>query len=101
MRIKKGDTVKIVSGKDRGKTGKVLEVFPVREKISVDGINLYKKHVRPKKQGEKGQLVTLIRPFAVSNVMLVCGSCKKPTRIGYEIHSGKKQRVCKKCKAAI
>lgn len=107
MKIKKGDTVKIISGKDRGKTGTVIRVFSVRggedvaSKISVEGINLYKKRVRPKRQGEKGQTVLVPRPLAASNVKLVCKNCKRATRVGMRIEGGRKVRYCKKCKAAI
>lgn len=100
MNIKKGDSVKIISGKDRGKTGSVLKVFPASEKISIDGLNLYKKRVRPKQQGQKGETVSAPRPMHVSNVMIVCLNCKKPTRIGYRYESDSKIRFCKKCKAS-
>ena len=101
MNIKKGDTVKIVSGKDRGKSGSVLNVFPEDEKISIDGLNLYKRRVRPKKQGQKGETVTTPRPVHISNVMIVCSSCKKPSRVGHRYESDSKIRYCKKCKASI
>lgn len=97
MKIHKGDTVKIISGKDRGKSGKVIKVLSDRNAIIVDGINTFKKHRRPKKQGEKGEIVTVVRPFAVSNAMLICSSCKEATRVGYKIEGEKKFRYCKKC----
>ena len=101
MRVKKGDTVKIITGKNRGKTGKVIGVHKKEEMLTVEGMNLYKKHVRPKKEGEKGQIIELSRPIKVSNIMLVCSGCKKQTRAGYKEERGKKVRVCKKCKAII
>jgi large subunit ribosomal protein L24 len=101
MKIKKGDKVQIVSGKDRGKSGTVLHVFPERDRISIEGINVYKKRVRPKRQGQKGETVSVARPLAASNVMLVCPSCGKPTRIGAKVEGGRKSRVCKKCGATI
>ena len=101
MNIKKGDTVKIIAGKDRGKSGKVVRVFSELNKISIEGINLYKKHVRPKKQGERGETVNLSRPLHASNVMIVCGSCGKETRIGNRMDGDRKTRYCKKCKAAL
>jgi len=99
MRIKKGDQVKIISGKDRGKSGVVLKVFPESEKITVEGLNLYKKRVKPKRQGQKGETVFVPRPLPSSKAMLVCASCKKSVRVGYRTESGSKIRYCKKCKA--
>jgi len=83
MRIKKSDTVLIISGKDRGKKGKVIKALPKENKIVVEGVNLRKKHTRPRRQGEKGQIVEIAAPFDVSNVKLICPKCKKPTRVGY------------------
>lgn len=97
MKIKKGDTVLIILGKDRTKTGKVLSVFPEDNKILVEGINLQKKHVKPKRQGEKGQIVQLPARLNVSNVKLICSKCKKAVRTGYKIEGDKKYRICKKC----
>jgi len=97
MKIKKGDTVLIIAGKYRGKKGKVLKTFPKEKKILVEGVNLIKKHQRPKKTGEKGQIVELRKPIDISNTKLICPKCAKPTRIGYKIIEGKKYRICKKC----
>ncbi len=101
MKIKKGDTILLIAGKDRGKKGKVLQVIPSKGKVVVDNINLRKKHVRPKKSGEKGQVVEFSAPVDISNVKLVCPKCSKPSRIGYIITEGKKDRVCKKCEKKI
>ena len=102
MKIKKGDKVRILAGKDKGKTGKVLQVFIDRDKISVEGINLLFKNMRPKKQGEKGQRIQFPAPLSISNIVLVCPKCNKPTRIGYKILENKKKvRVCRKCKETI
>ena len=81
MNIKKGDKVKIIAGKDKGKIGKVLQVFMSRNKVSVEGLNLLIKHMRPKKQGEKGQRIEFPAPMDMSNMMLVCPHCGKPTRV--------------------
>jgi len=97
MRIKKGDQVKIISGKDKGKAGNVLKVFLSTGKVAVDGLNLYKKRVRPKQRGQKGETVMVVRPMATSNVLLVCGKCKKSTRVGFRIDGNKKVRYCRKC----
>lgn len=99
--IKKGDTVKIIAGKDRGKTGKVLKVFAERDLVSVDGVNVYKKHVRPKKQGEKGEVVNLARPLRASNAQIVCPACSESSRIGFRVDGESKSRYCKKCNARI
>ncbi len=101
MKIKKGDTVLIIAGKDKGKKGKVIEVFPLIKKIVVEGANLRKKHVKPKKSGEKGQVVNLPSPFDVSNVKIICSKCQKPVRLGYKIGEKNKLRVCKKCGGEI
>ncbi len=90
-----------MKGKDRGKQGKITEVITKQNKALVKGLNMFKKHQRPKKQGEKGELVSVSRPIAISNLMLVCPSCNKPTRIGYRNDGDKKLRYCKKCKSII
>ncbi len=101
MRIKKGDNVIVLSGKDRGKSGKVLTVFPDSERISVEGVNLYKKRTRPKRKGEKGETVLVVRPLRASNVQVICGSCKNPARLGVRTEGSRKVRFCKKCETAI
>lgn len=101
MKIHKDDQVLIISGKDRGKKGKVLEAFPKEGKILVEGVNLRKKHQKPKKQGEKGQIITMPGAISRSNVKLICPKCRKPTRIGYKILEKNKVRICKKCKQEI
>ena len=95
MRIKKGDNIKVLSGKERGKTGTVISVDSDRERVAVEGLNLYKKHTRPRRQGEKGQVISVSRPMHASNVMLVCPSCKEATRIGYRTEGERKVRYCK------
>lgn len=97
MRIKKDDQVVIISGKYRGKKGKVLRILPHRDKVLIEGVNLVKKNVRSKKSGEKGQVVEMPSPLHVSNVKLICSSCGKATRVRYKISEEKKYRVCKKC----
>ncbi len=98
MKIKKGDTVLIISGKDRTKTGKVIRALPKEGKLVIEGINLTKKHVRARKAGEKGQVVQIPAPIDISNVKLICQKCKKATRVGYKISEEKKYRICKKCR---
>jgi len=101
MKIKINDKVKILSGKDKGKTGKVIQVFPGNERVVVEGVNQMKKHMRPRKQGEKGQVIELASPLHVSNAMLICPKCSRETRVGFKLEAGKKKRVCKKCKEMI
>jgi len=97
MKIKKGDQVLIIKGKDRGKKGKVLMVFPSEQKVLVEGINLRKKHIKPKKTGEKGQIVEKPSPIYISNFKLICPKCGKAVKVGYKIKGGKKFRICRKC----
>ena len=97
MRIHKGDTVLIISGKDKGRQGKVLKTFPKENRILVENINLRKKHQKPRKAGEKGKLIELPGALSVPNAMLVCQKCGKATRVGYKISENNKSRFCKKC----
>ena len=97
MKIKKGDTVQVLSGNDKGKTGEVLEVIPKTEKIIVKGVNIRKKHVKPRKQGEEGGIISVECAIHSSKVNVVCPKCGKPARLGYKVVDGKKVRVCKKC----
>lgn len=101
MKLRKGDTVLIISGKDKGKKEKILKVFPKKNEILVEGINMRKKHQKPKKSGAKGQIVHIPGPVSVSNVKLVCPKCGSPTRVGHKIVEEKKYRICKKCGGEI
>jgi large subunit ribosomal protein L24 len=97
MKIKKNDQILIISGKDKGKKSKVIEVFPKTGKIVAEGVNIKKKRVKPKKSGEKGQTIEIPAPFDVSNIKIICKNCSKAVRVGYKIEEGKKYRICKKC----
>ena len=101
MKIKKGDNVKVLAGKDRGKTGVVARAFPDRDKVVVDGLNIRKRHVRARRAGQKGEAVQFPAPFSVSNVQLVCRKCGNPTRVGYKVTDITKVRICKKCGAEV
>ena len=101
MRIKKGDTVQVLSGNDKGKTGEVLEVIPKTEKIIVKGVNIRKKHIKPRKQGEEGGIIPVECAINSSKVNIVCPKCGKTTRVEYKIEKDKKVRVCKKCGTII
>lgn len=101
MKIKKGDTVQVLSGNDKGKTGEVLEVLPKDDKVIVKGVNVRKKHVKPRRQGEEGGIIAVECAISSSKLNVVCPKCNKPTRIGYNIKDDKKVRVCKKCGAEL
>ena len=106
MYIKKNDKVKILTGKDKGKSGKVLQVMPSEGRISIEGLNLLIKHLRPQKQGEKGQRIEFPAFINASNVALVCSKCGKSTRIAHKVvkvegKKDKKFRACKKCQEII
>ena len=97
MKIKANDTVVVLSGKDKGKKGKVLESMPASGKLVIEGINVATCHVKPKKQGEEGGIISREIPIYASKVMLVCPKCGKATRHAVKLADGKKARVCKKC----
>ena len=101
MNIRKDDTVIVLSGKDKGKKGKVLSANPKAEKVVVEGVNVAAHHRKPRKQGEEGGIIRRETPIYASKVMLVCPKCGKPTRVGHTVVDGKKVRACKKCGAAI
>ncbi len=108
MKIKKGDNVVMLSGKDRGKKGKILSVSPRDHKVVVEGLNLIKRHTRPRQRGQRGQIISKERFVSASSVALVCSSCGKATRVGFQLiqpsgGSGKagKVRICKKCRAQV
>jgi large subunit ribosomal protein L24 len=95
MKIKKGDTVIIVAGKDKGKTGKVERVFSKTNRVIVEGINQYKRHIKARAQGQQSEIKTITKPLPVSNVAFLDAKTKKQTRIGYSITKGEKTRISK------
>lgn len=101
MTVKKGDNVVVITGKDKGKTGKVLEVFPKDNKVLVDGVNIVTKHKKARTQQEKSEIVKKAAPFEASNVLVVCPVCGKATRVAHKEINGKNARVCKKCSASL
>jgi large subunit ribosomal protein L24 len=112
MKLKKGDKVQIINGKDRatkskkGNQGKVLQVIPEKNRVVVDGLNLRYKHIKAKREGEKGQRIEFPASMDISNVKLVCPKCNKAGRVGYklldsDLKGKKKIRICKKCNEAI
>jgi len=96
MKLKKGDEVEIITGKDRGKRGKVLRVLPSEERIVIDGVNVMKKHRKASGEGKKGERIEMPFPIHVSNAMLVCPETGKPTRVGYAIEGETKVRVSRR-----
>lgn len=101
MKLLKGDTVKVVAGKDKGKVGKILRAYSKEEKVLVENVNQYKRHIKKRTEGEKSQIVTITKPLPLSNVSLVCPKCSKVARIGFKTEKGKKIRFCKKCGKAV
>ena len=99
MKIRKGDNVVMLNGKDKGKTGKVNKVLAENNRVVVEGLNMLKRAVRARKQGQKGQIISKERSVNAASVALVCKSCGKPTRVGYKIEGATKVRICKKCGA--
>lgn len=97
IKIKKGDTVKILYGKDRGRRGTVVAINPKSGKLIVEGLNLYKKHLKGDGRTRTSEILTIEKPLPLSKVMLVCPLCDKPTRVGIEKKEDKKTRICKKC----
>jgi len=101
MKILKGDKVKILIGKDKGREGEVVKSFPKKSTLVVKGLNIFKKHVKPT-QNQPGKIIEKERPIYISKLILICPECKKPTRVGFKIDkSGAKYRICKKCQAVI
>lgn len=97
LKIRKGDKVRVLTGKDRGKDGNVTRVLPAAGKVIVDGVNVAKKHQRATRATMQGGIIDKDMPIPVANVALLCPACGKPTRVGYKITDGVKSRVCKKC----
>lgn len=97
MKIIKGDTVKVVRGKDAGKTGKVEQVLEKEAKVVVENVNQFKRHLKARSQTQPAEIITITKPLSVSNVQLLCPKCKKVTRVGYAIEKDEKLRLCRKC----
>ena len=102
MKLRKDDTVAVTTGKDRGKRGRVLQVFPEKSRILVEAVNYRKVHSRPNRNNPKGGIIQMEGPVSISNVMLVCPRCNQLTRVGYTfLADGTKQRTCKKCREIL
>ena len=101
MKIRKGDKVRVIYGKDKGREGVVERVYRKSRKVLIPGINLYKKHVKKSQEFPQGGIVEIPRPLDVGKVMFLCPKCKSAARLGYKIENGKKVRICKKCESVV
>ena len=101
MKLRQGDNVIVLSGNDKGKTGEILEIIPSTQKVIVKGVNIRKKHVKPRKQGDEGGIISVESAIHTSKVNVVCSKCNKPARIGYKMEKDGKVRICKKCGTII
>lgn len=97
LKIRKGDTVVVLSGDDKGKKGKIIATSPKERKVIVEGVNIVKKHVKPRRQGDTGGIIDVEGALYADKVALFCEKCAKATRVSYKIEGGKKVRVCAKC----
>lgn len=101
MKIKTGDEVVVLLGKDKGKKGNIERVFPHLKKVLVSGVNIYKRHKKPQGRTLQGGIIDITKPISTSNVALVCPKCKLPTKVGYKSEGEAKKRICKKCKQVV
>jgi len=101
MKLKKGDTVIITIGKDKGKKGKIEKIFPEKNAVLVAGVNIYKKHAKKRDDKHPGGIIDYPKPLSTAKIALICPSCGQPTRIGYSAVKGEKVRVCRKCERKI
>jgi large subunit ribosomal protein L24 len=101
MKLKKGDTVIITTGKDKTRRGKIEKIFPKENKILIPGVNMYKRHAKKRDEKNVGGIIDFSRPLNSSNVALICPKCNKQTRIGYLISKDGKTRICKKCEQQV
>jgi len=101
MKLIKGDNIKVIRGKDKGKTGKIEKVFPKTGKVLVANINQFKRHLKARSEKQPSEIVTLTKPLTQGSVVLVCPKCHKVTRVGFKLQKGVKSRICRKCKSEI
>lgn len=101
MRYKKGDNIIVISGNEKGKTGTIERTFPNGNKIIVGGINIVKKHIKPSNSGKKSGIVEKLMPIDASNILIICGNCRKNVKVKYIIKEKEKRRICAKCKETI
>ncbi len=101
MKLKKGDTIIVAVGKDKGKKGKIDEIFPKANTVRVAGINVYKRHAKKRDEKTPAGIIDVTHPIDIAKLMLVCPKCGKPTRVGFIVAKGEKERMCKKCKSKL
>lgn len=101
IRIKKGDQVLVIKGKDRGKTGRAIAVFPKTSKIMVEGLNVYKKHAKPSKKYPQGGIMDVNVPVSSHNLQIICPNCSKATRVSFKNLGRDKRRICRKCSEVV
>lgn len=101
MKLKSGDQVVVLKGKDKGKKGKIEKVFPKTNKVLITGINIFKRHKKPTGRTLQGGIIDIVKPLPVSNVVFECPKCKLPSKIGYKVNERSKERICKKCSQVI
>lgn len=102
LHVKKGDLVEVLAGKEKGKQGKVMRVFPAKNRLTVENLNIVKRHTRPSQTNQEGGIVEKEAPMSASNVMLVCSACNKPSRTGMRVlDDGTRARFCKKCNEIV
>lgn len=101
QKLKKGDEVKVLRGKDKGKTGKIEKVFSKEGKVIVAGINQYKRHLKARSQNQPSEIITITKPLYIENTALVCPKCKMATRVGFLLKGEEKKRICRKCEQEI
>lgn len=101
MKFKKGDEIIVTKGKDLGKKGKIEKIFPKKDSVLVGGINIYKRHLKPRGQGKPGGIVDITKPIPVAKLALFCSRCGQRTRIGYKLIDGQKKRICRKCEEEV
>ena len=102
MKVAKKDTVLVISGNDKGKTGRVLRVFPARQRLLVEGVNFIKRHSRPTQTNPKGGIVEKEAPIHISNIMVICPKCNAPTKVGIKtLEDGRRSRLCKQCRELL
>ncbi len=101
MKLRRKDTIIVLAGKDKGKTGEIERVLPQIGKIIANNLNVVKRHTKPSNKVPRGGILEIAKPINASKVALVCPSCKKPTRVGYQINGDNKERICRKCQAVV
>jgi len=102
VKLKKGDNIIVIAGKDKGRKGKIEKIFPKEGLVLLPGINVFKRHTKSRGEKQPGGIIDIIKPLPISNVALLCPKCGKPTRVGYRVSKdGTKSRICRKCQAII